>query len=205
MKNGIENKKDQITVDVNQLRKMAHNRLDAAQKKLGTNGMAADKSADSLMGGLILSFLTWTPFMAGLDGTFAHYSGAAHDGAFDGAILSSALEGIATFVDEAANKNRNRKVEGYPEGRRQDPIMNSRSMNKKFNLFAANENKDAGAEVAAMGELLGILDELERQGISMMSVDSRNSVYEEVRAVSKALNNRKGAVRTFIAPVRKLA
>lgn len=210
MNKGLDNKKNQVTVGINQLRAEAMNRLDSAQKKLNPNNEIPDASADSTLGGLILSLLTWTPIMHGMGGLgLEGFDRAASldDSAAHGGALTAAFEGLSTVFDESANKNRGRKLNDYPEGRRK-AFFSSKPLNNKFNFAAANENfrfsHDAAAEIASMAEILDMLDVLEKEGVSSIGLDTQGSVHAILKQTVKALK-KKNAVRVFSAPMRKFA
>jgi len=210
---GFNNTDNYITVPVAQMREAAHSRLQAAQRRLTPHNASEafrraasnNNSQDGLVGSLLFSLLTWVPFMDML----GEMDSSAAD-AFDflnNPFIAAAADGLSLVFDEKASRNRTFKDGIYHGGRRQDRIISpmSKSLNGKFNLLAANENArfnyDAGAEVACLSELIEKLDDLEKQGVSLIRMDPRQSVSTVLKQSEKNMRNDK-AMRRFAAPVR---
>ncbi len=180
----VENK-GVIAIDV--LHQHASERLVNAEMRLDPKSAfskaSRHNSADSLLGGLLLNMMSWGLLVHGIE----HLIGTDHglDLSHEG-FIAAAVEGGQMIIDETAKKS-SRKLEGYPEGRRKDPLENT--MNRKFNLFAANQNAafacDAEAEVIALSHLLDMLDGLARQGVRAVNIDASQPVYKTLASAKK--------------------
>jgi len=206
------NKDHYVTADVSDLRQQVVSRLRSAQNRAdpkGAFGRAARAgSDDGMIGGLLFGMLCWAPFMQGIE--------LGLEDAFGGDIemldsmqdptLCAVFDGVSMVADDNSRDRRHRKVEGYPEGRRQDAIMDP--IKRKFNMVSANENSrfayDAHAEVACMSELLDALDDLQNRGVSLLRLDPRLPVYAALRQAQAGLH-RSPVMSSFSTPVRKSA
>lgn len=167
-------------IAIDALHHHASERLFNAQMRLDPKSAFSKASrahnADSLLGGLLLNMMTWGLLVHGIEHLIGtdHGLDLSHDGFF-----AAALESADIVIDETTRKN-SRKLDGYPEGRRKDPL--EAGMNRKFNLFAANQNAafsmNAEAEVIALSQLLDMLEGLSRRGIRAISIDGSESVYK---------------------------
>lgn len=203
---GFDKNSTQTTVTISQLRNVVTDRLQAAQGRAGLTD-SFNGAADNMVGSLLFSLLTWTPIMAGLESAIEGAFGPSDAfNALSSPALAAAADGVSMLADEKATKNRIVKVGAYHGGRRQDPIMAPKKMNGKFNMVAANENNrfayDALAEVAAMNEMLDMLDSLEKAGVSMLRLDEGKPVYESLKALTA--KPKAGMTRTA-APLRMAA
>lgn len=204
---------NEAIVSISDLRGQVQNRLQDAYKRLDPKnafGRASQSSAEeSMVGSLIFSMLTWTPFMQGLELGMENMLGENID-FFDTAAdptLCAVFDGVAMAWDEKANKNRQRKLSDYPEGRRNDPIFESR-LKRPFNLVSANDNvrfkRDTQAEIACMSEMLDMLSDLEADGVSMLRLDA-NAPVLSVLTEQQNKSRYDAVVTRFHAPVRKSA
>ncbi len=204
---------NEAIIAVSDLRGQVQNRLQDAYKRLDPKnafGRASQVGGEeSMIGSLLFSMLTWTPFMEGLELGMEGSLGENIE-LFDAAVdptLCAVFDGVALAWDEKANKNRQRKLSDYPEGRRNDPIF-ERQLARPFNLVSANDNvrlsRDTQAEIACMSEMLDMLSDLEADGVSMLRLDAHTpllSVLTEQRNSSRY----DAVVTRFHAPVRKSA
>src|SRR5262249_51890203 len=146
----------------------------------------------------------------GLQHIFAGHSALHHQiaGMDEAHFIGGAIDGFSSFWDEQAYKNRARRVDDYPEGRRQDPLLNIGQVNRKFNLVAANHGwrfiYDAEAEVACMAEILDMLKGMEKHEITSLRIDPEKPVYDTLKAVTHSLRAEAGLIR-FAIPLRKMA
>lgn len=194
---GIENKEAQHTVGVAALRVMVLDRLQVAERRLDPASVAAaferanDNSQDTMVGSLLLGMLGWTPIVdsLGLEGAFAS--------AANSPVLAAAADGLSMVWDEKAYKNRRRrglaaiwKDGAYHGGRRQDGIMTAEQMKRKFNLVSANENGafayDTQAEIAGMNEMLDMLDRLEKEGVTLLKLSTRQAISAQLKTANAA-------------------
>ncbi len=194
---GMENKEAQHTVGVAALRVMVLDRLQMAERRLDPASVAAaferanDNSQDTMLGSLLLGMLGWTPIVdsLGLEGAFAS--------AANSPVLAAAADGLSMVWDEKAYKNRRRrglaaiwKDGAYHGGRRQDGIMTAEQMKRKFNLVSANENGafayDTQAEIAGMNEMLDMLDRLEKEGVTLLKLSTRQAISAQLKTANAA-------------------
>lgn len=204
---------NETIVATSQLRGQIQNRLQDAYKRLDPKnafGRASQVSGEeSMVGSLLFSVLTWTPFMQGLEMGLEGTMGENID-LFDTAAdptLCAVFDGVAIAWDDKANKNRQRKLSDYPEGRRNDPIF-ERPLHRPFNLVAANDNarfaRDTQAEIACMSEMLDMLSDMEADGVTMLRLNADQPllpVLTEQRNASRF----DAVVTRYNAPVRKSA
>lgn len=198
---------------VSDLRSQVQNRLQDAYKRLDPKnafGRASQSGTEeSMVGSLLFGMLTWTPFLQGLEIGMEDMLGENIE-LFDTAAdptLCAVFDGVAMAWDEKANKNRQRKLSDYPEGRRNDPIF-ERRLARPFNLVAANDNvrfaRDTQAEIACMSEMLDMLSDLEADGVSMLRLDA-NTPLLSVLTEQRNKTRYDAVVTRFHAPVRKSA
>lgn len=204
---------NEATVAISDLRGQVQNRLQDAYKRLDPKnafGRASQAGGEeSMIGSLLFSMLTWTPFMQGLELGMENLLGENIE-LFDTAadpMLCAVFDGVALAWDEKANKNRQRKLSDYPEGRRSDPIFESR-LSRPFNLVSANDNvrlsRDTQAEIACMSEMLDMLNDLEADGVSMLRLDA-NTPLLSVLTEQRNTVRYDTVVTRFHAPIRKSA
>lgn len=194
-----------ITVSIAQLREQTSTGLEKAYQKLNMKGDTARQfnscSEDGFLGGFLLGFLFSGALISALGNAFP---GLNMDW-MQNHSLCTAFDAVAMLTDEEARKHRFRRVEGYPQGRRQDRIE---TVNHKFNLVAANENGnftyDAQAEVACLSELLNMLDDLARQNVTSMNISKTDSVYKTLKTVGRKMK-KDDVMGVFGAPMRKTA
>lgn len=201
---------------IRQLRGQVENRLVEARKKQGLKDAfsAASRSAseDGFIGGLLFGLLTWTPFLAGMGHGMSVASNGATDHLFDATVsspsLCAAFDGASMICDDAVNRRRARKVDFYPEGRRQDPIMVDEPPSRAFNLASSADSLrficDARGEEAFMSELLDMLDELEKHGVTTLRLDPRAPVHATLKRAVEGLRRDPVMVR-FSVPLRQAA
>lgn len=195
-----------ITVSVAQLREQANTGLEKAYQKLNLKGDMARQfnscSEDGFLGSFLLSWLCWGVMMQALSSAMP---GLNLDWA-QNQTLCSAFDAVTMITDEEARKHRFRRVEGYPQGRRQDNI--EAPVNHTFNMVAANENGnftcDAEKEVMLLSELLDMLDALAKNDIRMLEISKKDSVYKTLKNASRQ-NKRDSAMEIFAIPMRKMA
>ena len=205
---------NEATVAICDLRGQVQNRLQDAYKRLDPKnafGRASSQAGgeESMIGSLLFSMLTWTPFMQGLELGMENLLGENID-MFDMAAdptMCAVFDGVAMAWDEKANKNRQRKLSDYPEGRRSDPIFESR-LTRPFNLVSANDNvrlrRDTQAEIACMSEMLDMLSDLEADGVTALRLDA-NTPLLSVLTEQQNKHRYDAVVTRFHAPVRKSA
>lgn len=217
MQHGFQNTDSKQTVSLVDLRRAVLNRLEMAQRRLDPASMTAmfnranDSGVDGLMGGLIFSLVTWVPFAASLDGLLDH--GSVASDAFNianGPVVAAAADGLTMIWDEKANKKRSlRRVdfkEGiYHGGRRQEASIGpkKRKVQPKFNLVAANENSrfayDTNSEIVALNDMLNTLDQLAKDGVTLLSVDAKTPVSKSLRELSRKPSGFQALTRTATA------
>jgi hypothetical protein len=198
MTKGFNNQDTAATVTISQIRNMAYNRLQSAQRRVDPANTATasfnraannNSSQDSLIGGLIFGMLTWVPFMDSLGGAFDIDFDDLALGGISVQTANAIMDGVSALWDEKAYKNREIKDGVYHGGRRQDPIVTGNKMAKKFNLVSANENSrysyDANAEIAGMNEILDMLDTLEKRGVSMIRLEQKDCASTVLKNASR--------------------
>lgn len=194
---GMKSKAVEHTVGVAELRVMVLDRLQSAERRLDPASASAafaranDNGQDTMLGSLLLGMVGWTPVMDAMGGSM--------DGALavaaNSPLLAAAADGLSMIWDEKAYKNRRRrglmaifKDGAYHGGRRQAGIMTADQMKKNFNLVSANENGafayDAGAEVAGMNEMLDMLDRMEKEGVALLKLNTREAVSTQLKTAS---------------------
>lgn len=202
-------KSQNVTVHIRELRAQAHNHLAAAWKMLAPNAGKPQGQEDSLVGSLILGLLTWAPIMAGVEQAAANagIEGGGMMDALANPAICAVMDGIGLLWDEEANKNRIRKTDMYPQGRRQDGIF-GRPLNRRFNMVAVNDNirlrRDAQGEIVRIAEVLTMLDKMESEGVTMVSVDTQMPLYDALKGL-KTANRRNDGIRSFSMAMRKCA
>ncbi len=184
--NHAANDDRQATASVDSLRGQALKRLAGAEQRLQTQGVnprtarAADSLGDmGLLGTLILGMVAGGPFMSMLH---AHFP--AID-AFNAASFAPCIDGVSYLRDQAAEGYRARRVNAfYPEGRRREAHAAAK-VGQKFNLVSANQNNslsfDTQADIACMCEILDMLDTLEREGVTEVTLDKAGAVHAELK------------------------
>lgn len=182
--------------------------VDAQQRLHPTSAFAkaAQNKGDSILGGLLLNMMTWGVLMHGIDSMLSSEFGIdldldlSHDG-----FLASATEAYDFLVEGDPAKKAGRKLEGYPEGRRRDPLEKA-AIHKKFNLLAANENSryspNAESEVIALTQLLEMLEALAKDGVRTLAVDHNQPVFASLKNATRAMKG-DGMFKSFPMAVRK--
>lgn len=207
------NQDNETIVATSQLRAQVQNRLQDAYKRLDPKNAFGRVSQvggeESMVGSLLFSILTWTPFMQGLEIGMEDMLGENVE-LFDTAAdptLCAVFDGLAVAWDDKANKNRQRKLNDYPEGRRADTIF-ERPLHRPFNLVAANDNarfaRDTQAEIACMSEMLDMLNDMEADGVTMLRLDPAQPL-RPVLTEQRNANRFDAVVTRYNAPVRKSA
>jgi hypothetical protein len=199
-------------IGISQLRGQINTRMESAYKRLDPKAafnQASRGSEESMIGSLLFGMLVWGSFFQGLEMGLENMYGEDMEAFSTMAdpTLCAAFDGLSMVWDDKANKNRKRKLNDYPEGRRDDPIFD-RPLNRRFNLVSANDNsrftRDAQAEIACMSEMLDQLSDMEAEGVHMIRLDTKEAVYDRLKEIRDA--SRYDAVVTrFTAPVRKMA
>lgn len=203
--NKVSHNNQAATVSLDSLRGQAMKRLSGVQQNLESKGLGASfiqsAKADPIgdmgfMSGLIVNMilggsLTGLMSSVGLSDTFNGFS--------------AYIEGVSVLTDEKAYGYRSRKLSDYPEGRRKCALAAAK-VGKKFNLVSANQNNrfsyDVQADLACMFEILDMLDMLEKEGVSMIRLDQKESVYDALKLTTKQMF-KKDMVRSFAAPMLK--
>lgn len=215
MSNGFESKNTATTLTITQLRNMAATRLQSAERRLAPGAAAAFNRAgsaqDSMIGSLLFSLLIWTPVMHALNHGVSQLFG--HSDGMDmlcNPLTEAFMEASSMLRDEKAYANRSRKVGIYHGGRRQDEIVSpfNKKLGKSFNFVSANENSrfsmDANTEVAAMSEIIDMLDRMEKDGVTMVRIDAGVAATEVIKAVdNKSIFN--PAKARFASALRRAA
>jgi hypothetical protein len=196
-----------ITVSIAQLRQQTNTGLEKAYQKLNMKGETARQfnscSEDGLLGGFILNLLCTAAIMQAIGVAFPDMNLDL----VQNQTLCAAFDGVTMVADENARKHRFRRVEGYPEGRRQDKIE---TVNHQFNLVAANENGNftydynTEMEVALLSELLDMLDDLARQNVTSVNISKTDSVYKTLKNVDGKMK-KDHVMEVFAVPLRKTA
>lgn len=182
-------------VSVDQLRAQATTRLNAAYLKIDPrasfNNTAKSGGVDSLLGSMLFNAL--------VGGALCHaFAAVAPNTHIDldaeilpGVSIAGAVEAVNLLSDDQADRIR-RRTPLYPQGRRQDPIVN-RPL-KRFNMVAANDCErfasDPRAEIACMSEILDMLDTLDKHGVDMVRIEPDKDAYAALKNEVKAAKTR---------------
>jgi hypothetical protein len=179
-------------VPLDALRGQALNRLTGVQHSLESKGVGAaftraakaDPVGDmGLLGGLIMGMIMGV----GISPLLHHQLPVS--AIFNYESISTGLDTIAILRDQAAEGYRSRKLNDYPEGRRQCALEAASRMGKKFNLVSANQNNrlsfDAQADLACMYEIIDMLDRLEKEGVRAIQIDRQEPVYDALKQKTK--------------------
>lgn len=166
---------------VKHLKAQIAERLDLAQQKstLQDNfktvaGKKEDNSIASMMMTSMLMGMLFGGFADMIEAHTGHdISGAAHG-------FGVAAELIVHAEDEkSASLAFRNKVEGYPEGRRIDPLLMLKPR-KAFNLVSHNDNEamenDNELEIDTLADMLMAIEALEAKGVEELKMDRGQSV-----------------------------
>jgi hypothetical protein len=208
--NSAAHKDREVVASTTEMRAQIVSRLDAAYQRLNpANSFArAAGREDTLLGGMLIGVLGWAAFGDMLQVAFSGNEAAQDilETANDPTICA-VLDGLSELVDERSTKFRQSKSSMYPKGRRQDGIK-GQSVNRKFNLVAANQNYrfslDARNEIAYMAEMLEMIDKMEKDGVTGLRVDTARPLYDTLKE-NMQMKRADGVVKRFSMPVRKFA
>lgn len=206
--NSAAHKKNEVVATTTEMRAQIVKRMDSAYQRLSANFNHTASREDTLLGGMVIGFLGWMAFGHMLQTAFAGNETMSKflENAND-PTLCAVVDGATEMIDENNSKFRYSKSSMYPKGRRQDAIK-GQPMNRKFNLVAANQNYrfqlDARNEVAYMAEMLEMLDKMEKDGVSELSVNPAQPLYDTLKQ-NVALARQDKVVTRFSSPVRKFA
>ena len=183
------------------LREQAKKRLHEAHQRAGAPQQQAT-GGDSLLGSMFLNMLGMGALGHMIEQSFGHMLPHVVSQIPHG-FISGAFEAAAMVRDEKSDMYRARKLSDYPEGRRQDPLA-QKTLNAKFNMVANNDNfngRTALEEVAAMAEIIDMIDALEKDGFTALNLDERVTVYDTLKQVTKRV--KKQDFFTGFVPHRK--
>ncbi|HRI75975.1 MAG TPA: hypothetical protein PLX33_03200 [Alphaproteobacteria bacterium] len=206
--NSAAQKKTEVLASTVDMRAQIVKRMDSAYQRLSESFNPSASREDTLLGGMVIGFLGWMAFGQMLQVAFSGNETMSNllENAND-PTLCAVLDGATEMIDENNSKFRHSKSSLYPKGRRHDAIKGP-AMNRKFNLVAANQNYrfklDARNEIAYMAEMLEMLDKMEKNGVSELSVNPAQPLYDTLKQ-NAALAHSDKVVTRFSSPVRKFA
>lgn len=177
-------------VSVRHLRTQVAQRLVAAQSKSSLQDNfkhASSKKSDGQMACMFMNMMFFGALFQGLEAHFGHMMGM--DNMLpDGTFAALAEVGVQLREDKYEGEAFRNKIEGYPEGRRNDPIAASRTR-KAFNLVSNNDNaqfeEDTNAEIAALVEMLDLINVVEKAGQTDMKLAQGETVQSALRTAAR--------------------
>lgn len=201
------------SVSLNALRGQTMMRLAGVQQRLESKGIgmefarSASRTSPSndagLMGGLILSSLVAGAFSSFM-GMHIQMGESALGVSFNHAVVSGALESLSLYRDQQSDGYKGRKLNDYPEGRRNAALLEGK-ISKKYNLVSGQHNNrlafNAEADLACMHEILDLLDKLENTGVKKICLDKNEPAYDALKQAVKAISAKNG-VRSFFRPMK---
>lgn len=197
----FNNKDNEGSVSLNVLRNNVLKNIQGIQHKLEDKGIGADfaRAAKSdmfgdigILGSLIVDTILWGPLCSFInDHVLSCFDPS---GIFNSAAIHSDMDALSALADQNVEKQRGRKLNDYPEGRRKFTPQD-KTAGKKFNLVSPRQKNilsmDTQAELACMYELLDMLDKLENEGIATLCFDQSQPLYDSLKTKIKKTHGRK--------------
>jgi len=190
-------KQEQKSISIQSMRGHAMQRLSGIQNKLQNQGLSQSdmkrKSSldvigdDGFLNNLLIDSIMFFPLSSFLSANIPLME------TFNGSAANAYMEGTSVWAEDAYS-SKGRRLNDYPEGRKQYSFSDAKH-SKAFNLLSANQrgrfSSDVDADLNCMYEILDMLDNLEDEGVKSVKLEKKDVIYDSLREVTKLKSSSK--------------